>query len=373
MEPSLQQSRPEKRSFALVIARLFVRLSQKLVVAMGEGVLESEEVKGERGDLTLQKFCFPDLYFCPSVAGEYSRETAPGGESRRQKGSLVSVHDTWMCALKVLVNLTHACEVNCRIIGRDKGVCVIETAVEVLGVLLAHREAVAATEPSASSPVSRGKRRLDKFANDANLFLLTLLCNLVELRVVGDKETEARAGLQSGTDAEEATGNAVGHVLDGVDLQEEHEKGSRLRCARSLSCTTGGVNLMSFLVHCFIRETRHMVQDFQAIPATSAPPCSDVSPTRRISSGCGSSSAAADESGAPLPLDEIVLSTHLALLLHAVHMHITPQTPESPFASVGPGANTGVRSLLPGGSWWLPVRVLQAYLSLQDQVSELVM
>ena len=66
------------------------------------------------------------------------------------------------------------------------------------------------------------------------------------------------------------------------------------------------------------------------------------------------------------PLDELIISTHLILLLISILRLFSHD--EKEFDNIS-NKITQIQQLFPRGTWWLPKRILMAYLAIQDEVS----
>lgn len=115
------------------------------------------------------------------------------------------------------------------------------------------------------------------------------------------------------------------------------------------------VSLVQLLVDMLLLE---MVDSIDTISVT------DASSTKKEAIGsealCTRQALRDQENSDPnLPIAELVLSSHFCLLLHTLDV------------ALGKSASgSKVQNLLPRGNWWLPMRVLQAYIALQGQVSD---
>lgn len=463
---------------AVLLGELFVDLSYEVLKVIkgttrepiaerkstSVGSADEEDERGieeeKKGDLRHQvyKRCFPELYNLSSCSTD-------GRESGGEESAIVGVHNTWLGALKLLVNLTHACEQNCVLVssvrvsnryrGSDNddsnsdsgsgGEGLISVAIWMLGELMTFRRAhttatitavtaTNATITTVSVTFSKEQQILDKIVYDAVLFLLTLLTNLVETipaapvvklseptetkptaeckpESKGDKEEDSVAGgarrryaLFLASKVWESSCETPASIIPSPTSTLDSWSKSQ---HRSIDRKRRRVSFVSFLLSSFQHETRNLIQDFRSIPTACAPvegTCRAasrvLSPPRARVRVSSSPSLTSPSSTTPpaLPLDEIVLSTHLVLLLHALSLLEGEGESEdggededdedalyvdlSATATYSPAETDIVSSSrtasddrrrdisqrLPGGSWWLPVRVLKAYIALQDQV-----
>ena len=327
---------------------------------------------------TQQEDEYSNISFTNVIGELFINLTSPLVDACQERVNCIDIssHDNWMSSLKVLVNLTHHCECNCIIVNdlviHNKPL--ISVVVEVLTDLLLFRQ----RHQEAINNQSRLKLTvIDKFVYDGILYALTLLCNLVEI----NDETKKGTLLES--------------IV--VDTQQE---GASQRCEMllshklkmSLDCVE--VNFVDFLLKAFEYETRNLIHDFRDIPTSVAttPQVNDKSklvtsssclvespvvdkgvvdnvknemtPPRSFSSLVQSPpSSSSIKKSSNLPLDEIVVATHLVLLLHAISSSLVDKKDHQ---------EQNIRCRLPSQTWWLPVRVLKAYIALQDQTATLV-
>jgi hypothetical protein len=448
------------KPFTSIVAVVFRSLSEELLPiiiditriceTMDEEVEQCDNI-GESSEHNHREiFCFPELYkFSKDVAPNDNYNSLNQGLSKfyNERNGCVGLHDTWMNSLKVLVNLTHACEKNCAIVSDDGSV--VSVAIKMLVELIACRLARSnqlmsfkSTEylqskdegpehaPS-SCPNMKSKRMkiFDKFIYDAVLFLLTLLSNLVELNnEISERDVESDCGKIS-EDVPPQIKVAQASAASSRCAQYHTCRVSPLRtsCLASLStkspssrkrrsshkkradtntnlvADTTSVSMVSFLLDLFEHETHHMIQDFRLIPTASyntpysndqssdivnsnpqlpslmpspsSIPLETVSNYRKVSDRNTSlhktptaviSSHSSNK--LDLPLDEIVLATHIVLLLHAIHVLGVPVEDQANHVVSSRISGVDIKMAMPTGSWWLPLRVLKAYIALQDQV-----
>lgn len=81
----------------------------------------------------------------------------------------------------------------------------------------------------------------------------------------------------------------------------------------------------------------------------------------------GSTGKSRSESSMPIPVAELVVAAHAALLLHTLETNTTEGDKQKKQITSGADLRSALAAL-PRGDWWLCTRVLKAFLNLQGQV-----
>jgi hypothetical protein len=181
-----------------------------------------------------------------------------------------------------------------------------------------------------------------KFVFDGLLYLLTLLIHLVEAS--SESLTLLVTQLSAISKLPEPTTSMDRSLL-------EHHDGIR--------------SLIEQLLHSLLEESKSFLSDLEQTDQmistklckrqqmeTQPPPLIEqVKPTSRD-----------PRESKKLPVDEIILCSHIILFFISI-LRILPEEISSP------DLIQAIQLLLPRGSWWLPKRILLAYLAFQDEVS----
>jgi len=317
------------------------------------------------------------------------------GENGSSTGP-VGLHDVWLECLKLLVNLTHRsrhcldCLVNSGVIE------IIRSSLEEFSALRAARmetKRALARDQDIGSDFSSEKKSivLDKFIFDGTLYLLTLLTNLVEV-IPKENILYSEKEVDTVVDKVHASKRAaLERLLRTSENCDDTISGSQQLVAPRCGGNVDTVGAL--LLRILSTETDHLLEDFEKTDAVMfVGSCRQEQTDKRVPTACIESATQKGDNSS-LPIDEIVLATHACLLIctlrDATDYYGLYQMNENSETSVCDNsfvmkqheykciqlelnALKNISTFLPRQSWWLPLRVLKAYLSLQDGTNMII-
>ena len=337
-----------------------------------------------------------------------SRESAPaasGGEvvssagprlsNSRQRLSL-TCNELWLSSLRVLVNLTHGCTRACDQLRAAAFLPFVTAVLAALFELKWRRTAARGSSEERSGPfygpLSPTETRLEKAVFDASLFMTSAITNIYEssslLQLSGEACDEchafstsklshilAHSSVRGITEAlwagaaggrEAAIRSFEGHVrirtrqlrTAGASRGATSPDPPPADCSNSSDCDGFPVDFATFLIAFLSAEAADFLGDIVRTDDAFSGAAKGASPPPPQGS---SSLTPPGKAGEQLPVAELILSSHIVLLLYAA-------------ASRGRevGGPSIVEDFLPRNSWWLPTRVLKAFLALQGRAGVLV-
>jgi hypothetical protein len=171
---------------------------------------------------------------------------------------------------------------------------------------------------------------------------------------------------------------------DGQTMQEEAATCSMLiESHRLIRQTPTITDLPSLLIDMLLAESSSFLSDMLESESTQ-PGAQSERFLAESESAKGSivSGGSCNVISSTIPVDEIVIATHISLLLRTLS---DSEEMARSWASDGGSAggrvsseealvdpNSGIVSQLPGKTWWLPCRILKAYISLQHEVRNII-
>ena len=270
----------------------------------------------------------------------------------------VRERDIWVNCLKLLVNLSshQSADLTWAFQNDGAGVTLI---VSILYFFVSYRCAFGyaqvakeMTSGTQKGPLSLGELPLARFVYDLCLYMISLLTNLVE--AVSAESLEKMLFIN-----EES-------VLQICDMRDylppkhmDHHKHHFPRHEKDSS------SLLTTLFRLLEMETSHFiddidssdlhVDDFTTGVRSSGTPVADSRKSRACNSSKPHTSPDQSQSSGTLPVAELVLSGHVVLLLFSIGGANEPKST----------AECRITSRLPYGTWWFPMRILKAFLSMQ--------
>lgn len=257
---------------------------------------------------------------------------------------MIGIQDLWISCLKLAINLSH------KNLSSHAGFLEIEYFEPILSIVdtFFNLRENFLTGTAEVCFLSISLTHTQKFIFDGLLYLLTLLLNLVEA-IPNHVQNEALQKLsnivlkldnkQTPLESTQTHENFLRYLLAIInrlsssllsDLEQTDQLLSRKLCKKHL-IAIGGDDLHKNRV-----ESRK-----QSL-------ITEVNDTKK------------------LPVDDIILCAHVILIFRTVLGQI-------PNDGSKDSLRHGIQSLLPRSSWWLPKRILMAYLALQDEVKDFLL
>jgi hypothetical protein len=128
------------------------------------------------------------------------------------------------------------------------------------------------------------------------------------------------------------------------------------------SCSFSSISGLDYLVKLLLEESSSMIADMLATDENASSSPAAVK-TQHVSSSSSSESNGNDRER--LPIAEIIMSAHIALLIISIVMNCAD-------ASQRQELSKSIKAQLPKKSWWLMIRVLKAFIVLQGKTGVLL-
>ncbi len=253
----------------------------------------------------------------------------------------VQKRDLWLSCLKLLVNLSHDCSSLMWAFQRsNEGVTLIITCFLFAtryrsAIRLAKTQSLSSNQADA---LSSGELPFEKFVYDVCLYLLSLLTNIVE-------SSDAIDNVLLPEDAKCMQACDMGSFLPDDALFAQHKR-------YFPSSERGKSALLNALLNTLEIETFSFVDEFKE--STKASEHCTPQPTAS-SKHLFSPKAPAHNRNTDLPVADLILSGHTSLLLFSLAQKRRGDLPTERI----------ITNCLPYSNWWLPMRTLKAFLSLQ--------